>query len=107
MPPSLLGEGDGGNAAPAAKPRPRNAAANELGERWFGSETLSLKSSSTRRWMESIGTLPMSEPNGSTNFPEADEFDMICPEHFPGDRHRFGSPRRPWRKDDFFLISLC
>jgi hypothetical protein len=29
------------------------------------------------------------------------------PEQFPGNRHRFDRRQEPWRKDDFFLISLC
>ena len=79
MPPSPLGERDGGNAAPAAIQLPLNDnAAIRSGERCCGWASGLLKSLIARpSWTESTGMLPMSEPNGSTNPAEVDECDMV------------------------------
>lgn len=78
MPPSLLGVRDGGNAAQAVLHKPRSATSGRCSAIWRAGPTVGLQvPPGAISWSrESIGRLPMSEPNGSNILAEGDAFGM-------------------------------
>lgn len=108
MPPPLVGVRDGGNAVQAGTDPAKNNSVDEKSVMPLRPSTPMLKPRRTRPCeTESIGMAPMSEPNGSNTLAEADDRDMANSPNKSGCSHLLTGPQEPWRKDDFFLISLC